>query len=66
MDAPWPATGTFRAAHLVSLEFLDIAPAGKDRMLGRLDEAGFVDVRNVGERMLVFGRIEFHQARRSR
>jgi SAM-dependent methyltransferase len=46
------------------LEFLDIAPAGEDRMLGRLHEAGFGDVRKVGERRLVFGRIAFHQARR--
>jgi ubiquinone/menaquinone biosynthesis C-methylase UbiE len=46
------------------LEFLDIAPEGEDRMLGRLHEAGFVDARKVGERKLVFGRIAFHQARR--
>jgi ubiquinone/menaquinone biosynthesis C-methylase UbiE len=46
-----------------TLEFLDIAPDGEDRMLGRLSEAGFVDVRKVGERKLVFGRIAFHQAR---
>lgn len=46
------------------LEFLDIAPAGEDRMLGRLHEAGFVEFRKVGERRLVFGRIAFHQARR--
>ena len=47
-----------------TLEFLDIAPDGEDRMLGRLQEAGFVDVRKVGERKVVFGRIAFHQARR--
>ena len=47
-----------------TLEFLDIAPAGEDRMLERLQEAGFADVRKVGERKLVFGRIAFHQARR--
>lgn len=47
-----------------SLEFLDMAPAGEDRMLRRLHEAGFVDVRKVGQRKIVFGRIAFHQARR--
>jgi len=47
-----------------SLEFLDIARAGEDRMLRRLEEAGFVDVRKEGERKLVFGRVAFHQARR--
>ena len=47
-----------------TLEFLDIAPAGEDRMLGRLREAGFVDVRKVGDRKVVFGRVAFHQARR--
>jgi ubiquinone/menaquinone biosynthesis C-methylase UbiE len=49
-----------------SLELLDIAPAGEDRMLGRLHEAGFVDARKVGERRVLFGQIAFHQARRSR
>jgi ubiquinone/menaquinone biosynthesis C-methylase UbiE len=47
-----------------TLEFMDMAPAGEDRMLGRLQEAGFRDARRVGERKLIFGRIAFHQARR--
>jgi ubiquinone/menaquinone biosynthesis C-methylase UbiE len=47
-----------------SLEFLDIAPDGEDRLLRRLQETGFVDVRKVGERKLLFGRVAFHQARR--
>jgi len=47
-----------------TLEFLDIAPQGEDRMPGRLHDAGFVDARRVGERKLVIGRIAFHQARR--
>lgn len=47
-----------------SLEFLDIAPDGEDRMLRRLEEAGFADIRRVGERKLLFGRVAFHQARR--
>jgi ubiquinone/menaquinone biosynthesis C-methylase UbiE len=47
-----------------SLEFLDIAPDGEDLMLRRLEDAGFADIRKVGERKLVFGRVAFHQARR--
>jgi hypothetical protein len=47
-----------------SLEFLDIAPDGEDRMLPRLAEAGFADIRRVGERTLPFGTVAFHQARR--
>ncbi len=47
-----------------SLEFLDIAPDGEDRMLRRLEEAGFAGIRRVGERKLIFGRVAFHQARR--
>ena len=47
-----------------TLEFLDISPAGEDRVMKRLREAGFADVRRVGERKLLFGRIAFHQARR--
>ena len=47
-----------------SLEFLDIAPDGEDRMIGRLQEAGFTGIRRVGDRKLLFGRVAFHQARR--
>jgi len=47
-----------------ALEFLDIAPAGQDRILGRLQEAGFASARKSGERKLVFGRVAFHQAQR--
>jgi ubiquinone/menaquinone biosynthesis C-methylase UbiE len=47
-----------------SLEFLDIAPDGEDRMLRRLQDAGFTDIRRVGDRKLLFGRVAFHQARR--
>src|SRR5215208_2020659 len=46
------------------LEVLDISPDGEDRMLKRLQEAGFDAVRKVDERKLVFGRIAFHQGRR--
>jgi ubiquinone/menaquinone biosynthesis C-methylase UbiE len=47
-----------------SLEILDIAPDGEDRMRRRLEEAGFLGVRRIGERKLLFGRVAFHQARR--
>jgi ubiquinone/menaquinone biosynthesis C-methylase UbiE len=47
-----------------TLEFLDISRPGEDWVLKRLQEAGFADVRKVGERKLVFGRIAFHRARR--
>jgi ubiquinone/menaquinone biosynthesis C-methylase UbiE len=47
-----------------SLELLDIAPDGEDRMLRRLEEAGFADIRRVGERKLLFGLVAFHHARR--
>jgi SAM-dependent methyltransferase len=39
-------------------------PAGEDRMIVRLREAGFAEAQKIGERNTGFGPVAFYQARR--